>query len=91
MRTAIERIQKSEVWQIYRTAPREQLQWEHPEGSTGLRGSGLLLSICPHCGAEQTPETYVQGFAEKISLHISYDCYGIQRCMTCNGWSIWHH
>jgi len=92
----MKQITRQQAWSIFHSAPLEKSVWEHTEADTEYiarygRPGGLLLAVCPHCGAQQTRETYCGGFwAENIELVTDYTCSGIARCR-CGQWSKWIH
>ena len=53
-------LTKKQLWKIYNDSPGHETYWEHWDDSKEwLKGSGLLLAICPHCGEKQTRENYL--------------------------------
>ena len=82
---------KRQLWEIYDNSPAPKYYWEHWDEKAFPRGSGLLLSICPHCSTKQTRENYISCrpgsfWSEWITLIQDYEITGVAKCAKCGGW-----
>jgi len=81
---------KKQLWKIYNESPTPGYYYEHWDEKAFPRGSGLLLCICPKCGAKQTRENYHSGtpksfWVKWITLIQDYEITGVAQ-HRCGQW-----